>query len=182
MSKNTRKNISPYLALAIILIVVYFISSTFGTNIHKISYSKFQTYLKKDKVETINISTNAKGGTYDITGKIKGYKNNESYYVIAPLSDETMVVINKYQDKNKIKVDVKSDPTSGIFFTFIINVLPYLLIGGALLWFLGRQLSSNNKSMDFGKSRAKLQSDKNKVTFENVAGLTEFFKESKKIY
>ena len=27
--------------------------------------------------------------------------------------------------------------------------------------------------MDFGKSRAKLQSDKNKVTFENVAGLTE---------
>ena len=73
MSKNTRKNISPYLALAIILIVVYFISSTFGTNIHKISYSKFQTYLKKDKVETINISTNAKGGTYNITGKIKGY-------------------------------------------------------------------------------------------------------------
>ena len=173
MSKNTKRNVSPYLALALILFVVYFVSSSLSTDVHKLSYSKFQSYLKKDKVETINISTNAKGGTYDITGKLKGYKNNESYYVVAPLSDETMVVINKYQDKNNVKINVKSDPTSGVIFTFLVNVLPYLLVGGALLWFLSRQLSSNSKSMDFGKSRAKLQNDKNKVTFKDVAGLTE---------
>ena len=41
MSKNTKKNVSPYLALALILFVVYFVSSSLSTDVHKLSYSKF---------------------------------------------------------------------------------------------------------------------------------------------
>ena len=45
-----------------------------------------------------------------------------------------------------------------------------LLLIGAAAFILMKQLngiaSSNNKSMDFGKSRAKLQEDKDKVTLD----------------
>jgi len=36
-----------------------------------------------------------------------------------------------------------------------------------------RQLAGNNKSFEFGKSKAKLNPDNDKITFENVAGLDE---------
>ena len=173
MSKKTRRNISPYIALLFVLAVIYFISTMLGSDVHNLSYSTFTKNLKKDKVETVEISPNTKGSIYEITGKLKGYKNKESYYVTAPLTDDTIKTIKEYQEKNNFKIKINSDPTSSLLFTFAINVLPYILIGGALLWFLNKQLSANSKSMDFGKSRAKLQNDKNKVTFEDVAGLTE---------
>jgi len=173
MSKKTKRNITPYLALIFVLVVIYFVSTMFSNKVHNINYSTFVKRLKADKVETVVISPNTKGSIYEITGRLKDYGNKESYYVTAPLTDNTINTINKYQTKNNFKIKINSDPTSGLLFTFVINVLPYLLIGGALLFFLNKQIGANSKSMDFGKSRAKLQSDKNKVTFENVAGLTE---------
>lgn len=172
MSKNMKKNISPYIALLFIIIVVYFVSGI-GSKVNKLSYSEFQKALKENKVKSVYISPNSKGSTYDITGKLKGYDDKESYYVIAPLSDDTLNSVSKMQEKNNFKLTVSADPSSSALVSFIVNVLPYLLIGGALLWFLSKQVSSNNKSLDFGKSKAKLQEDKDKVTFNDVAGLSE---------
>ena len=173
MSKNTRRNLSPYLALILVIVVIYFLSTTIGSKVNNITFGTFKKNLADDKVETVEVAPNSKGAIYEITGKLKNYGSNESFYTTAALSDETINLINEYQSKNNFKLDILADPTSGLLFTFLTNVLPYLLLGGLLLWFFSRQLSSNNKSMDFGKSRAKLQSDKNKVTFENVAGLVE---------
>ena len=173
MNKNVRRRLSPYIALAFVLVVVYFLSSYMGAKVNKITYSTFLKNLEKDKVETVEISPNTSGSVYEISGRLKGYDSKESYFTTAPYSDETINLINSYQSDNNFKIKISADPTSSIFFTFTVNVLPYLLLGIALLWFLSKQISSNNKSMEFGKSRAKLQNDNNKVTFENVAGLVE---------
>ena len=173
MSKKTRRNIAPYIALLFVLAAIYFISTMMSSKVHNMNYSTFMKNLKKDKVETVELSPNTKGSIYEITGRMKGYDSKESYYTTAPLTDDTVKTLNDYRSKNNFKIKINSDPQSSILFTFLINVVPYLLIGGALLWFLNKQIGANSKSMDFGKSRAKLQSDKNKVTFENVAGLTE---------
>ena len=176
MTKNMKKNVSPYIALIFIIAVIYFLTG-FGSKVNKLTYSEFQNALNSKKVETVKVSPNSKGGTYDITGKLKGYNKNESYYVVAPLSDETITTIenanNELKGKDKFKYDFVADPSSSIWISLLVNVLPYVLIGGVLLWFLMKQLGANNKSMDFGKSRAKLQEDKNKVTFKDVAGLSE---------
>ena len=172
MNKNFKKIISPYIALAFIMIIVYLIIGL-RSDVNKITYSQFQKDLTKNKVTEVEISPNSEGSTYTIYGKLKGYKENEYFSTVAPLSDDTIKYINEMQEKNKFKVTVSSDPASSTIMKFIINVLPYILIGGALLWFFNRQISNNNKSMDFGKSRAKLQEDKNKVTFKDVAGLSE---------
>lgn len=172
MKKNVKRTISPYIALLFIIAVIYFITGM-GSKVNKISYSEFQKDLNKNKVTEIRISPNSEGSTYNITGKLKGYKESESFYVVAPLSDDTLGYINNMQKKNKFKLNVSADPASSTLMKFLLNVFPYLLIGGGLLFFLNKQLSNNSKSMDFGKSRAKLQEDKNKITFKDVAGLSE---------
>ena len=76
MNKNLKRNISPYIALIFIIIVVYLITGL-GGKVNKLSYSEFQTALKDKKVETVKVSPNSKGGTYDITGRLKGYDKKE---------------------------------------------------------------------------------------------------------
>ena len=172
MSKKTRRNLSPYIALVFVIGIIYLVTLTFGNDVHKISYSTFLKNLKKDKVETVEVSPSVKGSIYQLTGKLKGYTAKESYYTTAPLTDDTIKTLNEYRTKNNIKIKIHSDPSSSLLYE-ILSWLPYIAIVGVVLFFLYKQLSQNNKSMDFGKSRAKLQSDKNKVTFENVAGLRE---------
>ena len=171
MKKNFKKIVSPYIALIFIMVVIYFITGV-GTSVNKLNYSEFQKNLTKNKVTEIKISPNKEGSTYEITGKLKGYDKNESFYVVAPLSDDTLNYINKMQEKNKFKLEVSQDPASGLLVK-LLGYLPYILVIGGLLFFFNKQIGANNKSMDFGKSRAKLQEDKNKVTFKDVAGLSE---------
>ena len=180
MKKNTRRLISPYIALLFILTIIYLVSSGFGGTTHNLKYSDFKQKLIKNKVESVEVSPNQEGSVYNITGKLKGYDNNETYIVKAPLSDDTLNTINKYQTKNNFKVEINSDPSSSLLVK-VLNWLPYVLIFGAALFFLSKQVGAANKSMEFGKSRAKLQSDKDKVTFDNVAGLIEEKEELKEL-
>jgi cell division protease FtsH len=62
---------------------------------------------------------------------------------------------------------------------FLTSVLPMLLVAGVCLVFFylmsAQQMGggANAKMMNFGKSRAQLADDKDRVTFEDVAGLAE---------
>ena len=180
MSKNTRRLISPYIAFFIIIAVVFFVSTMFSEKTNDLTYSVFKQKLIKNKVETVEIAPSKESSVYTITGRLKGYDKNEKYLVKAPLSDETINTINKYQTKNKFEIEFSSDPASSIWIK-VLNWVPYIAIAFAALYFLNKQLGAANKSMDFGKSRARLQSDKDKVTFENVAGLVEEKEELKEL-
>ena len=173
MSNKARKNVSPYLALIFIIFVIYFVSTVLTSSSTQLTYSEFQKELKNNNVSTVEISPNSKGSTYDIVGKLKKSDGKSEYYVVAPLSDDTISYISKMQQKNNFKMQVLADPSSSVWVEFLTNVLPYIIIAGVLLWFFSRQISNNNKSMDFGKSRARLSQDKDKVTFKDVAGLDE---------
>jgi ATP-dependent Zn protease len=96
VSKKTRRNITPYIALVLVLIVIYFVSTMMSSKVHNMSYSTFMKNLKKDKVETVELSPNTKGSIYEITGRMKGYDSKESYYTTAPLTDDTVKTLNVY--------------------------------------------------------------------------------------
>ena len=79
--------------------------------------------------------------------------------------EKFLIEIGGFQPKNK----------STLLTAFLIQLLPILLIF-LLIWFvLIRQIRSAGKgAMSFGKSKAKmLNKDKNKTTFEDVAGVEE---------
>ncbi len=72
---------------------------------------------------------------------------------------------------------------SDLWMSLLLNVVPFLLIVGFFWFFMFRQMQGgNNKAMSFGKSRARMvnQSDK-VVTFDDVAGVDEAKEELQEI-
>ena len=171
--KVVKKSIFSYILLAIVIFGVIYFFTVLNKKVNDLSYSELIKSMDKDKITELKITPNNSAGVYELTGKMKGYKDNESFKASAPLADETIKEL--YEGRNSYGFDVKAsaDPSSSIFLSFIVNFLPLFLIVGVGFYFITRQMGAANKSMDFGKSRARLTNDKDKVTFKEVAGLEE---------
>ena len=171
--KVLKKEIVPYILLLFAALFILFYTDMFGGKIHELTYNEFDTYLKDNKVTELTIMPRTDGMVYEVTGKLEGYDSNESFYATLPLSDSMIDRILEAKDVKDFKVIAKSDPSSGFLVQFMFNVLPMLLLVGFALYFFNRQMGSSNKSLDFGKSRAKLSESNGNVTFKDVAGLIE---------
>ena len=174
MKKNEiKKNLVPYILLLFAALFVIFSSDIFGNKINVLSYDEFEKNLNDKKITELTIVPRAEGYVYEVTGKLEGYEENESFYAKLPLSETVLKRIMEAKDAKEFKFEAQSDPASGFFFDFLVNVLPIMLLVGFAFFIFTRQMGSSNKSLDFGKSRAKLSEDNGKVTFKNVAGLSE---------
>ena len=179
--KEIRKGILPYLVLiAVMLIIIYFFN-VLNMKVNDLTYDKFVSSLNNNKVEEVKVTPNIDGGVYTITGKLKDYKTNETFKTIVPISDEVMKQITSANEKYEFKFNAEGDPNGSPLLVIIVNFLPIVLIGGFMFYILSRQIGGNNKSFDFGKSRAKLDDSQKKVTFEEVAGLKEEKEELKEL-
>lgn len=73
---------------------------------------------------------NANEGTYNITGKLKSYNENESFYVKAPLTDTIISQIVSIDGNLNYKLETEADPGSSPLLFILVNVLPIVLIIG----------------------------------------------------
>jgi len=171
--KVVKKSIFSYILLALIIFGVIYFFTVLNKKVNDLSYSQLIKSMDNNKITELKITPNNNAGVYELTGKMKGYKDNESFKASAPLADETIKELYEGRNEYGFEVKASADPSSSIFLSFILNVLPLFLIVGIGFYFITRQMGAANKSMDFGKSRARLTSDKDKVTFKEVAGLEE---------
>ncbi len=71
-------------------------------------------------------------------------------------------------------IEYRVERSSNIWLSILISTLPILLIFGFIWFFIYRQMSSEgNRVMSFTKSKPILPDQKNKTTFEDVAGCKE---------
>ncbi len=171
--KEIKKGIVPYVVLIVIMLGVIYFFNVLNIKVNDLTYDKFVSYLNNNEVEEIKVVPNIDGGVYNITGKLKDYKENESFEVVATLNEEVIKQITTAWEKYDFKYEVESDPNSSVWLVAVLNFLPIILIGVFFFVFLSKQVGGNNKSFDFGKSRAKLDDHQKKVTFNEVAGLKE---------
>ena len=171
--KTVKKSALSYIFLFIVIIGVMYLVNILNTKVNKLSYSEFITKMEAGELVDVTIEPSSGGGIYTLTGTLEGYEENESFIVEAPLTDSTVKEIYDGRDLYKFDVTTKKDPSSSVFLYFLVNVLPLVLLVVVGAYFLTRQVGSASKSMDFGKSRARLNDDRKKVTFNDVAGLTE---------
>lgn len=174
MSKKTvKKSIFSYILLALLIFGVIYFFTVLNKKVNDLTYSELMTAMEKNEITEMTITPNNNAGVYELTGKMKDYKENESFSSEAPLASETIKEIYDGRKSYGFEVKAASDPSSSIFWAFVLNVLPIVILVGVGFYFITRQMGTANKSMDFGKSRARLTSDKDKVTFKQVAGLQE---------
>ena len=179
--KTVKRGLLPYLFLFIAMLGIFYFFNIANKKVNVISYNEFVEKLDSGEVEELNLVARASGYTYEARGKLDGYKDNETFFARLPLSDEVMKKIVAASDNQEFKLEVEPDPDSSTLLLIVVNVLPLVLLVGVAFWFLNRQLAGNKSSLDFGKSKARLSSDNNKVTFKDVAGLKEEKEEVKEI-
>ena len=171
--KVIKKGLLPYLFLFIIMLGVLYVFNVLNRDINELSYDEFIKKLETGKVTELELVARGNGQTYEARGTLTGYKKNESFYAALPLSEEVMKKIVAASDRQEFKLTVKPDPDASSLLIILVNVVPILLFIGIVFWIFNKQLAGNRNSLDFGKSRAKLVSDDNQVTFKDVAGLKE---------
>lgn len=179
--KSVRKNILPYLFLALIMVSVVFFLQGANKKENVITYDKFMEMASKGEVEEITIIPRTRSSVYEIRGIAKNYSEGEYFIFNAPYTDEVMTKILNVEQSNGFVINTVKDPDSSTFLLFLVNILPMVLLIGVAFFFLTRQMGNASKSMDFGKSRARLNEDSRKVTFDDVAGLTEEKEEVKEL-
>ena len=171
--KAVKRSALSYLFLFIVIIGVMYFINVLNTKVNTLSYSEFIQVMEEGKVKDVTITPSSSASVYELTGQLEGYNKNESYYVKAPLTDSTIKELYAGRDEYGFNVATTKDPESSLLLALLVNVLPIVLLVGVGIYFLSKQMGSANKSMDFGKSRARLNDDRKKVTFNDVAGLTE---------
>ncbi len=171
-NKTLRKGLLPYVfLLTFIIICLFFLNG--NNKINELTYDEFTKNIENGKVEEIKVVPKTRTNTYQITGRLNTYDDNESFILYVPISDAWIEQIVSQEQNQEFKLTVENDPESSSWLTIAIEVLPILLLVGATFWIFTRQIGGSNKSMDFGKSRAKLMENDKKTTFKDVAGLTE---------
>ncbi len=171
--KNVKKGLVPYLFMFLIMLGIFYIANIMNTEINDLTYNEFMTELNDGNIKNATITTRSSAGTYEVTGKLKGYKKNQSFFVRLPKSEEVMKKIVDAGETQEFKLEVEPDPESSTFLMLLVNVLPFVLLIAIAFFFFNRQMAGNKSSLDFGKSKAKLNTENNKVTFKDVAGLKE---------
>ena len=179
--KTVKRGLLPYLFIALIMLGMFYILNVSNKNVNMLRYDEFMKHLEAGEVTNVEVLAKASGYTYEARGTLKGYEENESFFVRLPLSDEVMKKIVDASEDQDFELVAEEDPGSSSLLYIVVNVLPMFLLIGAAFWFFSKQLSGNKSSMDFGKSKARLSSDNNKVTFKDVAGLKEEKEEVKEL-
>ena len=158
------------LMLVIVLFAVFWFSDRMQSTEQRYTEAMFQEDLEEDNVDSVVINPNKETPT----GTLKIYLKDEDY-------SKSMNVLNteKVQEileENGVAYKIADMPKPSVFTTVVLPLV--LTVGVVLLLFvlMNRQAGggANAKAMSFGKSRARLSTDRDKkVTFANVAGLKE---------
>ena len=168
--KNSIKTLAMWLIIGIILIVL--ISSIIENTDSKLAYSDLIAKVEAGEVKEITLAANGK------KAEVKLKNENFTKEVNIPSVDNLMETLTDNMKAGSVTVNEKSE---SIWMVFLSLLTPFgLLIIFFIFWFLlmgGAQGGNggNGKTMSFGKSRARMinPADKNRITFDNVAGVDE---------
>ncbi len=169
---NAYLSMLPYVVVAVIIVVALLLLNGNQPKVNKIDTGELITAIQNNEVTEITITPKSSEGVYIIEGKLKDYGESESF--TTRVISEEVNTITKYAEEQGIEeYKTNKDPGSTNIAYILVNVLPIVILIVAAYFMFTRLTSSNNKSMDFGRSRARLSEDGGKVRFTDVAGLKE---------
>ncbi len=156
-----QKNIALWLFISLVFVLLYHLFNQPKSAQENIIYSDFVSYAEKGQIVEVTIQGES------ISGKLNNGKNFKTY---AP-KDAGLLQILK--DKG-VRIASKPAEESPWYMNVLISWVPMLLLIGVWIFFMRQMQAGGGKAMAFGKSKARLVTDKSKkVTFADVAGIDE---------
>ncbi|HLZ80854.1 MAG TPA: ATP-dependent zinc metalloprotease FtsH, partial [Ktedonobacteraceae bacterium] len=167
--------------LAIILVVVFFRSpsDTSSVNVSTI-LAHIKTDINNNQQDTLNVSSD----TLTLTRGNSANATREAATINSTFDITQVLKDNDINYSNNRLLILQFDPPSalGIWVNLLISFIPFLLIGGLLIFMMRQAQGSNNQALSFGKSRARMfMGNKPSVTFADVAGVEEAKQELEEI-
>ena len=158
---NFGRNLALWVIIALLLVVPFnlFQPGASHTSATQVAYSDFISDVNNNRVRDVVIQ----GRT--VTGQLNDGHAFQTY------TPEDPTLVKSLTDKN-IRVIAKPDD-DGVnpLLHYILSWLPMLLLIGVWVFFMRQMQSGGGRAMGFGKSRARLLTEKQgRVTFDDVAG------------
>mgnify|MGYP001143954937 CR=1 FL=1 len=167
--KSGIKTLATWLIIGVICFIL--INSIFDSTNNKLAYSELVAKVEAGEVKEIEISSDK------TKAEVKLKNENIAKQVNIPSIDNLMDTVQESMKTGNITVSEKSES----IWMFLLSLLtPFgILIIFFIFWFFfmnsANQGNGTGKTMSFGKSRARMlnPTDKNRVTFNDVAGVDE---------
>lgn len=168
--KSTQKTLALWFFLVVMAVFLFQAYETrHQKTIADFNYSKFVQAVKDGEIASVTFKQDSK----EIVGEIKPefekkYKGTQ-FAIIGNTDDEGY----RFLVSQGITPNYDKSEQGGFLATFLINWLPLILIVGMFIFIMRQVQVGGGKAMSFGKSRARLVENKNKVSFKDVAGVDE---------
>ena len=159
---NFGKNIFLWVVIGLLLVALFnlFQGSTNRAPQTQMAYSDFLGHVNQNEVKRVTIQGQ------NISGELA---DGRSFSTYAP-NDPTLV---KDLTGHNVRVSaVPPDDNVPSLFGVLVSWFPFLVLIGVWIFFMRQMQSGGGRAMGFGKSRARLLTEKTgRVTFDDVAGI-----------
>jgi cell division protease FtsH len=161
---NLGRNIALWVVVALFLVVLFnvFQPSSQPNNATPVAYSSFLDEVNNGQVQDVTIAG------HDVTGTTKDGKSFETY------TPDDPSLVGKLMAAN-VHVEAKPEgDNESMLERVLFSFGPILVIAGLWLFMMRQMQSGGGRAMGFGKSRARLLTEKQgRITFDDVAGIDE---------
>lgn len=171
MNSNFR-NFAIWVIIGLLLIALFNMLQKNGPSggVQEIPYSTLLKEVDAGRVASVEIAGKK------ITGKLKSGSLFKSY------SPDDSTFVTRLEKNNVTFRARKSEEGATSLFDILISWFPMLLLIGVWIFFMRQMQSGGGRAMGFGKSKAKLLTERQgRVTFEDVAGVDEAKEELEEI-
>jgi cell division protease FtsH len=160
---NFGRSIALWVIIGLLIVALFnlFQNSGPGAGGETIPYSDFIERVESGQVQEVTISGQ------DITGRTSGGQEFTTY---AP-PDNSLV---DRLTENGVRFSASPEEEGNLLLQILISWFPMLLLIGIWIFFMRQMQGGGGRAMGFGKSRAKMLTEKTgRVTFDDVAGVDE---------
>ena len=157
------RNFAVWVIIAMLLFALFNLFQQPGgsTRADLLTYSEFIAKVEAGTVRDVTIAGD------QITGKLNDGKAFETF---APNDPNLVTTLS---DKG-VNISAQAANSDGAFPGMLLSWFPILLMIGVWIFFMRQMQAGSGKAMGFGKSKAKLLTERHgRVTFEDVAGVDE---------